>query len=386
MPRRIIPRPPRPPPAFRRARRLLRHHGEEQERREDHERTTPSIMLVRPRAEPDRADEEGQREQRDVLRRPGRGSAGYPRSRHTATTTGIVRPMLASAEPRARFMLVCRRSASAERIAARDSGMRTRSAIATPTTSGGAPASRTAASIVGESTFASPTTATSATSRSAKLAQRLPGGGRRGVDGFVGGGAPGRQEVVTMADGLEEHEHAPHHEGRDGHEAELRRRVARPLRADGEGRHHQHQRHERGERRQRRAGALDPEALLPVAQRAEQHAGADDAVGDDHDGRVHRVARERGLVSRRRRASPTRSGTTRWRSPPARGPACRRARRPGAPRSRHGARPPRPRPPARRRRRCRGAAPNGSFSAAPSSATREQRHDHRPAGHERAQA
>ena len=99
-----------------------------------------------------------------------------------------------------------------------------------------------------------------------------------------------------MAHRLEEHEHAPHRERRDADEAELRGRVARPLRADGEGRHHQHEGRERGERRQRRAGALDPERLLAVAQRAEQHAGADHAVGDDHDGRVHRVARERGLV------------------------------------------------------------------------------------------
>ena len=71
---------------------------------------------------------------------------------------------------------------------------------------------------------------------------------------------------------------------------------ARPCGADGEAGHHQHERRERGERRQRRARAFDPERLLAVAQRAEQHAGADDAVDDDHDRRVHRVARERRLV------------------------------------------------------------------------------------------
>ena len=51
------------------------------------------------------------------------------------------------------------------------SGISTIIAMTTPTTACGAPNSRTAVSIVGDSTFASPTTLTSATSSNATLAQ-----------------------------------------------------------------------------------------------------------------------------------------------------------------------------------------------------------------------
>jgi hypothetical protein len=84
--------------------------------------------------------------------------------------TGMVSPMLAIADPKARLRLIWIRSPSAARAAARVSGSRTSKAITTPTNDCGKPAARTPASIAGDSTFASPTTATSATSSR----QRLP--------------------------------------------------------------------------------------------------------------------------------------------------------------------------------------------------------------------
>ena len=68
-------------------------------------------------------------------------------------------------------MLVCRRSARAARTAAQVSGSSTSRAMAMPITVRGAPAAAIARSIVGESTLASPTTATSETRSRPKLAQ-----------------------------------------------------------------------------------------------------------------------------------------------------------------------------------------------------------------------
>src|SRR3546814_1000359 len=55
-------------------------------------------------------------------------------------TAGMVRPIVASAEPSARLRLVCKRSAFAARTAATPSGARINAAISTPSTAGGAPA------------------------------------------------------------------------------------------------------------------------------------------------------------------------------------------------------------------------------------------------------
>jgi len=90
----------------------------------------------------------------------------------------MVRPMLAIAEPSARLRLVCIRLRSTARTAAIDSGSRTRSAITTPTNVRGKPAAATPASIARDSTLASPTTATRATTSNARLvmAVRVDGG------------------------------------------------------------------------------------------------------------------------------------------------------------------------------------------------------------------
>ena len=75
-----------------------------------------------------------------------------------AATVGMVRPMLANAEPRARFKLLWRRLARAARTAAYPSGISTNSAMAIPTTVLGAPADFTPASMAGLSASAKPTT------------------------------------------------------------------------------------------------------------------------------------------------------------------------------------------------------------------------------------
>ena len=92
-------------------------------------------------------------------------------------TAGIVRPMLASAEPSARLRLVCSRSARAARSAAQVSGASTSMAMTMPTTVGGRPADAMPCSIVGESVLARPITASSATTSRPKLAQAMPAEG-----------------------------------------------------------------------------------------------------------------------------------------------------------------------------------------------------------------
>ena len=131
----------------------------------------------------------------------------------------MVRPMLASAEPSARFRLVC------SRLAARPAPP--------PGSRAAAPAPRSRCrprpsalragprdSIVGVSALARPTTATSATSSSPALtsAVRLDGGGacvpRRALE---------RQEVVAVPHGLHEHERAVEHQRHHAGEDQLRR-------------------------------------------------------------------------------------------------------------------------------------------------------------------
>ena len=70
----------------------------------------------------------------------------------------MVRPMLARADPRAKFKPLCNRLALAALKAAYPSGKSTNIAMAIPTTVLGAPAAFTPASIAGLSASASPTT------------------------------------------------------------------------------------------------------------------------------------------------------------------------------------------------------------------------------------
>jgi hypothetical protein len=78
-------------------------------------------------------------------------TSGKLKAIDASTTTGTVRPIDASQEPIARFMLLCNRSARAARTAADVSGSKTSAAITIPTTVLGALAASTACSIVGES-------------------------------------------------------------------------------------------------------------------------------------------------------------------------------------------------------------------------------------------
>jgi hypothetical protein len=94
-----------------------------------------------------------------------------PSNQMVATASaGMVRPMLAIAEPKARLRLVCKRSRRAARVAARVSGSSTSRAITTPTKDGGNPIAATPSSMAGDSTFANPTTPTSAANKRPTLA------------------------------------------------------------------------------------------------------------------------------------------------------------------------------------------------------------------------
>ena len=86
-----------------------------------------------------------------------------------AATAGIVKPILASAEPSAKFKLLCNRLALATLKAAKLSGNSTSIAIAIPTTALGAPIALTAASMVGLSNLAKMTTAIREINNSAPL-------------------------------------------------------------------------------------------------------------------------------------------------------------------------------------------------------------------------
>ena len=245
----------------------------------------------------------------------------------TSATAGMVRPMLASAEPSARLMLVCRRSARAARTAAHVSGNSTSSGDDDADHRRGAPAASTAGSIVGESSLARPTTATSETSRRAKLAQRRLRRRWRRVRLFVGRPLGG-QEIVAMADRLDEHERAPQHERRDRREGELLVGIAGP----GELVVKVGSTSESVAITINAASAVSrPRAgtLLAVAQAADDDAKADRAVADDHDGGEDRVARQR-RSRRRPPASSRRSAPPRSRSRRGRGSGCRTARRRGA--------------------------------------------------------
>ncbi len=113
---------------------------------------------------------------------------------------GMVSPMLAMAEPKARLRLVWIRSRRAARAAASVSGSNTSSAITTPTNDGGNPTAATPALIAGVSTLARPTTATSASRSRPRLASALrPLGGSAcilGLDDLPGGGQ--REEEVSV--------------------------------------------------------------------------------------------------------------------------------------------------------------------------------------------
>ena len=169
-----------------------------------------------------------------------RPSTSGPSSQIDATAiAGIVSPMLAIAEPSARLKLVCMRSRRALRTAASVSGSSTSSAITTPTRGRRRADASTASSIAGDSTLASPTTATSATQQQAEADERGPA--RTAARRAPRRRPPRRrrQEVVAVADGLDEHEQAVERERGDRGERELRRRELRAGPAGRERRQHE---------------------------------------------------------------------------------------------------------------------------------------------------
>src|SRR3974377_2575014 len=97
----------------------------------------------------------------------------------TTPTAGIVRPIVGSDDPSARFRLVCRRLALAALTAARPSGSSTSPAIIIPTTDFGASMRASPNSTVGVRNLARPTTATREARRKPALrtAVVLEGGG-----------------------------------------------------------------------------------------------------------------------------------------------------------------------------------------------------------------
>ena len=206
--------------------------------------------------------------------------------------------MLAIAEPSARLKLVCTRSRRALRTAASVSGSSTSSAITTPTADCGAPIASTASSIAGDSIFASPTTATSATqqqpeaderrrgSSAARRAPRRRPPSRRRAGSSRGGGRSGRTRTARRARARRR----------------PRTRAARDENS-GPGRLVVNVGSTRRERRQRRHGGERGRRALGVERRRRASRSAptssempDDAVAGDHHGGEHRVARQRRRV------------------------------------------------------------------------------------------
>lgn len=85
-----------------------------------------------------------------------------------------------------------------------------------------------------------------------------------------------------MAHGLNKDERAVEQQRHDAGEDELRRREQRARRAGRVVGHDEDENGQRGEDGERRERAAELEALLEMADAAEQQAGADDAVAHDH--------------------------------------------------------------------------------------------------------
>src|SRR4051812_5286508 len=196
-----------------------------------------------------------------------------PLSQMEATAiAGMVRPMLASADPSARFTLVWRRFRSAARTAATVSGSSTSSAITTPTTASGAPADSTADSRFGETGLGQADHRDQADEQQSEADQCDPPSRRGGmmvlvlVDLTV---RADRQEVVAVPDGLDEDEHAVQHQRRHARERELSRAEPWARCAGRERRQHQTQRDQRSHHRERGVRRLHTELLHTMPQRAD---------------------------------------------------------------------------------------------------------------------
>ncbi len=109
-------------------------------------------------AQGERRDDQCQEEENGALA-SSPNAMGKPEARDKAATAGIVRPIVASADPNPRLRLVWRRLARAALTAATLSGSNTSPAMITPTTARGAPAEATPASMAGAKLLANKTTA-----------------------------------------------------------------------------------------------------------------------------------------------------------------------------------------------------------------------------------
>ena len=225
----------------------------------------------------------------------------------TAATTGIVRPMLASADPSARLRLVCSRLHGPPGTR-QPLGQEHSAAMAIPTVAFGAFSRATAISSAGSAFWPG--------RRSPRGRQTAAGTDQRGP--VRGGGACAssscarRQEVVAVTHRLDEDEGSVEH-ATTRCPAKTSCDVLNRARNGGRDvRQHHRQRGQRSEHRQRGDRALDLEALFVVARAAAKQAYPDDAVADDHDGGKDRVAGDARPSPRAQPSTPIRS--TRLRS------------------------------------------------------------------------
>jgi len=132
-----------------------------------------------------------------------------------------------------------------------------------------------------------------------------------------------------MTHGLDVEEDAVEGEGDEAHEAQLGDGVERPGHARRVGRQDQGERGERHQHDEIGAGARQAEALLAIAQAAQDQAEPDHTVADDHDHREDGLAREAGraLAGQHDRED---QGDLDQRSPRRSARGCRKARPCGA--------------------------------------------------------
>jgi len=102
-----------------------------------------------------------------------------------------------------------------------------------------------------------------------------------------------REKEFPMAHGLDKDENAIQQQGHQAGEHHLRRGVGRPGRAGGEFGKDEYEAGEGDQNGERRGGAFDAESNDPVAPGAGREAEADDAVANDHHRREDRITGQR---------------------------------------------------------------------------------------------
>ena len=228
----------------------LRDDREEQECGEYHQMHDALQHRGAAGAERDHADEQGQRQQHRILLTETEFQRLVDGDRYEGDRRNR-RPMVASADPSARFRLVCSRLARAARSAASPSGNSTRAAMTMPTTAFGTAICASPASTVGVRNFARPTIATRDASRRPALVKATL------LEGAAACSSLSSQEIVAVAHRLDENEGAVENERHDRGEDQLRRVENRAGRTGDHVRQDQRQRRQCGKDRKRCAGACD---------------------------------------------------------------------------------------------------------------------------------